>query len=76
MTATAIDTLRAPAFSLAAAVRSFAEHRARRRAQRAQRRKERELIRAVARMADLSPHLLDDIGIGVAAGFEMIGRRA
>lgn len=75
MNDTPFETPRTLAFALGAFVRHFAAAHADRHTRRAERKQERELIRAVERMADLSPHLLDDIGIGVARGIEMIDRR-
>ncbi|WP_431298587.1 hypothetical protein [Tabrizicola sp. BL-A-41-H6] len=75
MNDTSFETPRTLAFALGAFVRRFAAAQADRRTLRAERKQERELVRAVERMADLSPHLLNDIGIGVARGIEMVGRR-
>jgi hypothetical protein len=72
----AIVTPRASTFGIAALSRALTARIDRLRTLRAERRKEVELLLAVERMAALSPHLLDDIGIGAAAGMEMLSDRA
>ncbi len=76
MTAISPSTPHAAALRIAGAVQALAAPLARLRALGAERRKEIELLQAVERMAALSPHLLDDIGIGAKAGMEMLRRRA